>query len=165
VKTEISISDELHNFIRDHARVSYSLQIILFFADHPCARFNEQTILHSLGENGGSHYVQKALGELVAEGMLMATNIDSRSPLYSLAEHNPSRDLILALSQMDMCRRQLVVGRNSVTNGKEDPSLNQNINNNAPGLDPVATKKRNHLPVGNTLTIHANWKQSKTIKA
>ena len=50
--SEITISEELVHFIRKNANDRYRLQLVLFFADHPCAQFNELAIIHALDKDG-----------------------------------------------------------------------------------------------------------------
>ena len=103
-----SVSGELFHFIRENANDHYALQVILFFADHPYARFNEPAIIHASNLNGGRIFLQKALKNLVAKGTVKAC-VYNNGALYSLDENNATP--ILELAKLDMHQRQVLVAQ------------------------------------------------------
>ena len=81
--SEITVSQELCHFIREHITDYYKLQLILFFTHHPYAQFNEMGISQALNQGSERHCIQKALRDLADKGivqMCIANNV----PLYSL---------------------------------------------------------------------------------
>ncbi len=152
VNTEISVSDELYNFINDLSETSYSLQIILFFTEHPRARFNELAIIHGLGESGSRIYIKKALGELVKKGVLQAIGNNS-IPIYSLAEDQSLRNLIFTLAKLDIHQRQTLVAHPLAKSreGKSQNETEKNIINDRPEPKPVTPEKT--LKVGKSLAV------------
>jgi len=106
MNNEITVSEEADNLIREYKNDYYSLQIILFFADHPYTQFNELAITHTLDRNGGRGYIQKALSNFV-EKRIVKTHKDSSASLYSLTE-NIQRQ-VLELAKITPYQRQLLV--------------------------------------------------------
>jgi len=103
---ELNISDELTHYLNADTNDGYAIQIILFFAEHPHAQFNEPAIIHSLNRNGGRHYLQKALKALVDKG-IVATRTYSNIPLYSLPEN--MRSLALAMRKLNKGQTRLLL--------------------------------------------------------
>jgi len=95
--SEITISSELGHFIKERTNDHYALQIILFFADHPYARFNELAIIHALNHDNGRRCLQKALTGLVDQGIIKRC-LGSNVLLYSLAEN--MRSPVLELTKL-----------------------------------------------------------------
>src|SRR3990172_753706 len=96
--SESTISEESLNFIKEAANDSYCLQIILFFAGHPYAQFNELAIIHALNHDGERRYLQRALGVLVDKAMIK-THMDSKTLVYLLADN--MRSLASELAKLD----------------------------------------------------------------
>lgn len=106
--SEIIVSKELCHFIKEHATDYYTLQLILFFAHHPCAKFNEMAISQSLNQGSKRHYIRKALSDLADKGtvqMCIANNV----ALYSLTVS--MRSLMLELAKLDVRQQQLLLKR------------------------------------------------------
>ncbi len=106
MNSAIIISEELRYFIKEHADDHYTQQLILFFTDHPQARFSELAIIHALSQNGGRGYIQKALKHLVEKGILKMST-DSNVVFYSLTEN--MRSLVLELTRLDIHQRRLLL--------------------------------------------------------
>ena len=106
MNNEITVSGKVCNLIREYKNDYYSLQIILFFADHPYTRFNELAIVHTLDRNGGKGYIQKALNNFV-EKKIVKTHENSSTSLYSLAENIQKQ--VLELAEITPYQRQLLV--------------------------------------------------------
>ena len=106
MNNEITVSEEVGSLIREYKNDYYSLQIILFFANHPYTQFNELAIIHALDRNGGRGYIQKVLSNFVEKG-IVKTHKDSRAPLYSLTENIQKQ--ALELTKITSYQRQLLV--------------------------------------------------------
>jgi len=102
---EISVSEEVCNLIKEYKNDYCSLQLILFFADHPYMQFDELAIIHALNRDNGKSYVQRALSNFVEKGVIKT--IGSSVPLYSLPEN--VRRLVSELARLDPHQRQLLV--------------------------------------------------------
>ncbi len=106
--SEITISEELRHFVNEHTNDYYTLQIILFFADHPYARFSELAIIHALNHDGGGHCIQEALRGLVDKGM-MKMSTESNVAFYSLPENTSMWSLVLELAKLDVHQQQILL--------------------------------------------------------
>ncbi len=105
--SEITISEELRHFVDEHANDYHALQIILFFADHPYARFSELTIIHALNhDRSGERCIQEALRKLVDKRM-MKMSTESKVAFYSLSENTSVRSPVLELAKLDVRQRQI----------------------------------------------------------
>jgi len=104
---EITISDGLYHLIKEQTNHHYALQLILFFADHPYARFNKLAIIYALDQDGGKRCIKKALSDLVDKGIIIEKCINSHVPVYSLAEN--MRSLVLELKKLALRQRQLLL--------------------------------------------------------
>lgn len=102
---KIAISEGLYHFIKEHASDHHTLQVILFFADHPHAQFNELAIIHALNQDGGRRSLQKALKVLVDKGMIKALIVNNAT-VYSLPEN--MRSLASELARFDVHQRWLL---------------------------------------------------------
>jgi len=104
--SEITVSEELCHFIKEHATDYYTLQLILFFAHHPYAQFDEMAISQALNQGSERHCIQKALGDLADKGIVQ-TSIANNVPLYSLTVN--MRSLVLELAKLDVRQQQLLL--------------------------------------------------------
>ena len=93
---EAANSDVLSRFIEEQRNDYYAWQLILFFSDHPYVRFNRLAVVHALNQDNGRRYIQKALDELIDQGIIKAST-EGNLPLYSLAEN--MRRLVLKLTK------------------------------------------------------------------
>ena len=59
-------------------------------------RFNRLAVVHALNQDNGRRYIQKALDELIDQGIIKAS-AEGNLPLYSLAEN--MRRLVLKLTK------------------------------------------------------------------
>lgn len=103
---EISVSEEVCNLIKEYKNDYCSLQLILFFADHPYMQFDELAIIHALNQDNGSVYIQRTLSNFVERGIIK-TQIGSSGSLYSLPEN--VRRLVLELAKLAPHQRQLLL--------------------------------------------------------
>ena len=94
--SEASTPDVLSRFIEEQRNDYYAWQLIIFFSEHPYVRFNRLAIIHALTQDNGRRYIQKALDDLIEQGIIKAS-ADSSLPLYSLAED--MRRLVLKLTK------------------------------------------------------------------
>jgi hypothetical protein len=108
MNSKITISEELSRFIKEYATDRYTLQLILFFAAHPYARFSELTIIHALNQNGGRCSLQKALRNLVDRGLIIA-RFENKVVLYSLPDNTLMRSILLELAQLDVYQQWLLI--------------------------------------------------------
>ena len=93
---EVANSDVLSRFIEERRNDYYAWQLILFFSEHPYVRFNRLAIIHALNQDNGKRDIQKALDELIEQGIIKVS-ADANLPLYSLAED--MRRLVLKLTR------------------------------------------------------------------
>ena len=94
--SEAASSDVLSRFIEEQRNDYYAWQLILFFSEHPYVRFNRLAVIHALNQENGRRYIQKALDELIEQGIIKAST-EGNLPLYSLAEN--MRRLVLKLTK------------------------------------------------------------------
>ena len=94
--SEAARSDVLSRFIEEQRNDYYAWQLILFFSEHPFVRFNRLAVVHALNQDNGRRYIQKALDELIDQGIIKAST-EGNLPLYSLAEN--MRRLVLKLTK------------------------------------------------------------------
>ena len=94
--SDVASSDVLCRFIEEQKNDYCAWQLILFFAEHPYVRFNRLAVLHALNQENGRRYIQKALDELIEQGIIKVTT-EGNLPLYSLAED--MRRLVLKLTR------------------------------------------------------------------
>ncbi len=143
----IIISAELSHFIKENSDDYYTLQLMLFFADHPYTRFNELAIIHALNPECGRRGIQKALRELVAKGIIK-TCVDSNMHLYSLLEN--ARSLILELAGLDLGQRQPLLRQ----------TIPSSIRGNGDTSEPPAPKVTRKMPnVTTTSPTPVNFNQ------
>lgn len=93
---DVAGSDVLCRFIEEQKNDYCAWQLILFFAEHPYVRFNRLAVMHALNQENGRRYIQKALDELIEQGIIKVTT-EGNLPLYSLAED--MRRLVLKLTR------------------------------------------------------------------
>ena len=95
-ETEVPVSEVLNRFLEEQRNDYCAWQLILFFAEHPYIRFNRLAVIHALNHENGRRYVQKALDELIEQGIIKVTT-EGNLPLYSLAED--VRRLVIKLTR------------------------------------------------------------------
>jgi hypothetical protein len=100
---EVKISDEIYNLIKDNASDYYTMQIIVFFGNHPFARFNELAVIHALNQENGRHLIQKSLRDLVNAGIIKA-EIEGRAAVFSVVEN--MREIVTGLAGLDIHQQQ-----------------------------------------------------------
>lgn len=123
MNAETNISKESFYFIKQHINNRYGLQIVMFFADHPYAQFNELAIIHALNQEGGKVYLQRALSGLVDAGMIQ-TCVDNNIRIYSLSAR--MINLVLEIARLDLCHRQLLIKQVCSESVREEDSLSGN---------------------------------------
>ncbi len=116
MSSKITISEDLFRFISEHTNDYYALQLILFFAEHPYAQFNELAIIHALNQDGGRRCLQQALRILVDKGMIK-TCVDSNVHVYSLPEN--MRSLVLELARLNPSQRKTVATKTNLSGFSE----------------------------------------------
>jgi DNA-binding transcriptional ArsR family regulator len=89
-------ADVLSRYIEERKHDYCAWQLIQFFAEHPYVRFNRLAVIHALNLDSGRRYIQKALDELIEQGIIKASP-EGSSVLYSLAED--MRRLVLKLTR------------------------------------------------------------------
>ena len=100
---ETNTSDNICTLVKENKSDYYTLQVILFFSDHPFARFNELAIIHALNQENGRRYIQEALKDLV-EAEMIKSGMDSGVTVYSLVE--TMRGLVMELARLDAGQQQ-----------------------------------------------------------
>ncbi|MBI2849573.1 MAG: hypothetical protein HYX80_00840 [Chloroflexi bacterium] len=95
-ENEVSSSELLSRIIEEQRHDYYAWHLILFFAEHPYVRFNRLAVIHALNQDNGRRFIQKALDELIEQGIIKAST-EGNLPLFSLAED--MRRLVLKLTR------------------------------------------------------------------
>ena len=95
-ENEASSSELVTRIIEEQRHDYYAWHLILFFAEHPYVRFNRLAVVHAINMDNGRRFIQKALDELIEQGIIKASTEDSLT-LYSLDED--MRRLVLKLTR------------------------------------------------------------------
>jgi hypothetical protein len=95
-ENEASSSELVTRIIEEQRHDYYAWHLILFFAEHPYVRFNRLAVVHAINMDNGRRFIQKALDELIEQGIIKAST-EGSLPLYSLAED--MRRLVLKLTR------------------------------------------------------------------
>jgi len=84
------------------------LMLLRFFVAHPNGRFSKLAIVHAIDDNNSKPEVEKALRQMVDEGILMI-NIENDVSFYLLTREEPTRQSILEMAEFDWRHWQLVL--------------------------------------------------------
>ena len=79
---EGTIEEKTRRLIKEYAGDPHCVELLLFLARHPRAKFSRLAIFHAL--NGTTLYKEQALSRLTNSGVLR-TYVENGVPLYSLA--------------------------------------------------------------------------------
>jgi hypothetical protein len=105
---EITIAEELCQFIKQYVDDYHCLELFRFFGAYPNARFNELAVVHALNSEWGTSYVKRAIGYLVDKGVVKVS-VCNDTPLYSMTEDESLRSLALNLAKLDWSQWQLML--------------------------------------------------------
>lgn len=84
------------------------LALLRFFVAHPNGRFSKLAIVHAIDDNDSKLEIEKALKQLVDEGILMI-NIENDISFYLLTREGVVREIILEMGEFDWRHWQLVL--------------------------------------------------------
>ena len=79
------VADVMSRFLEEWKNDYCAWQIILFFSEHPYARFNRLAVIHAINQENGRRYIRMALDELTAQGVLKLSTEGSMT-LYALTD-------------------------------------------------------------------------------
>lgn len=96
--------------IKNQASDRYCLNLLRFFMAHPNCHFSKLAVVHAIDEDGSRLEVERALEQLISEGVLKA-NTENLICYYSLTGNEPLRQKVLNMAEFDWRQRQLVAGR------------------------------------------------------
>ena len=113
---EITIAEELCQFIGQYADGYHCLELLRFFGGYPRAKFSELAVVHALNSDHGGSYIKRALRQLVDRGVVRIS-IDNNISLYSLTEDDSLRSLASDLAKLDWRQWQLVLRQTLPTRG------------------------------------------------
>jgi hypothetical protein len=104
--TETSSEKNLRQLVNEYADDrTCLLEFLRFFGRHPCTRFNQPAILHSLDCEPNN--MRSVLSYLVNKEVVVEKN-QSRIAYYQLTESEPLRSELLNLSQHDWSQQNLI---------------------------------------------------------
>lgn len=101
-----TLHEEAGQLIWQYAGDESGLDILLFLARHPHARFTRLAILHALG--GSRLVTEQALGRLTDSGGLRR-QVENGVALYSLGGNAQLRSALLGTVSLDHCQRWRVL--------------------------------------------------------
>ncbi len=84
------------------------LTLLRFFVAHPNGRFSKLAIVHAIDDNHNKPEVEKALMQMVNEGILMI-NIENDVSFFLLTREESVRQSILEMAEFDWRHWQLVL--------------------------------------------------------
>jgi len=84
------------------------LGVLRFFAAHPNSRFSKLAVVHAIDEAGSRLEVEKALDQMVEEGILK-TNIENDTCFYALTRNKIARQTVLNIGMFEWRDWQLVL--------------------------------------------------------
>jgi DNA-binding transcriptional regulator PaaX len=84
------------------------LGLLRFFAVHPNGRFSKLAVVHAIDEAGSRLEVERALTQMVNEGILKTVN-ENNNTFYLLTKEEELRRLILNMALFDWRDWQLVL--------------------------------------------------------
>jgi len=85
-----------------------SLGLLRFFVEHSNGRFSKLAIVHAIDEDDSRLEMEKALSQLVEEGILK-TSIENNVCFYMLTREEPMRRLVLNMALFEWREWQLVL--------------------------------------------------------
>lgn len=98
----------LGQIMKNQVSNRYCLSLLRFFMAHPNGRFSRLAIIHAIDEDGSRLGVEKALEQLVSEGILK-TDTENHICYYLLTGNEPMRQLVLNMAEFDWRQWQLVL--------------------------------------------------------
>ena len=104
---EMPANGKLLEVVKDYKDdQSYMLELLLFLARHPCTRFSQLALAHTLKSRKSC--VEKALAYLVEKGVIK--QYDSRGvPVYSLSDDGSLRGTVSDMAKLDWWQWQTLV--------------------------------------------------------
>lgn len=106
---EMTIAEELCQFIKQYVDGYHCLELFRFFGRHPCTQFSELAVVNALNSNRGNlNIIKKALKQLVDKGVVRISTGNNVS-LYSMTEEESLRSLAAKLAKLDWSRWQLII--------------------------------------------------------
>ena len=84
------------------------LALLRFFVVHPQERYSELAITYAVENRGDKLDVQRALAQMVNEGLLQE-DIDNGIYFYRLTREEPLRQIVLEMAEFDWRHWQLVL--------------------------------------------------------
>lgn len=106
--TEITIAEELCQFIKQYVAGYHCLELLRFFGRHPRTQFSEPAVVNALNSTRGKLNIKKALKQLVDKGVVRIS-VDNNVSLYSITEEESLRSLASKLAKLDWSRWQLIM--------------------------------------------------------
>lgn len=106
---EISIAEELCQFIEQYADSYHCLELFRFFGGYPHAKFSELAVVHALNSDREESYIRRALRQLVDKGVIRRSINNNNIPLYSMVEDESLCSLASNLAKLDWSRWQLML--------------------------------------------------------
>ncbi len=105
---EITIAEELCQFIKQYVDGYYCLELLRFFGGYPQAKFSELAVVHGLNSERGTSYIKRAIRHLVDKGVVRMS-VNNNIPLYSMTEDESLRSLASNLAKLDWGQWQLML--------------------------------------------------------
>lgn len=103
---DIGIEDKLCNFIKNFSDDLYCLELLMFFSQHPNARFNRSAVLHALTIE---HFETSiSLKRLIAK-KIVVTYSENGNTLYGLTKEEPEHSLAVNLINIDQHQWQIIL--------------------------------------------------------
>jgi hypothetical protein len=102
--TQPCVGQLVKKLINNHC----SLALLRFFVAHPNGRFSKLAIVHAIDDNSSKPEVEKALMQMVDEGLLML-NIENEMSFYLLTREESVRQSIMQMAEFDWRHWQLVL--------------------------------------------------------
>jgi hypothetical protein len=84
------------------------LALLRFFVTHPNGRFSRLAIIHAIDDSSSKTEVEKALTQMVGEGILQ-TNIENEISFFLLTREETVRRIVLEMAEFDWRHWQLVL--------------------------------------------------------
>jgi len=105
---EITIMEELRQFIGQYVNGYHCLELLRFFGGYPHAKFSELAVVHALNSDQRESYIKRALRHFVDKGVIKMS-VNNNIPLYSLTEDKKLCSLASNLAELDWSRWQLML--------------------------------------------------------
>ena len=84
------------------------LALLRFFVAHPHGRFSKLAIVHTIDDEGNRPEVEKALTQMVGEGIVQ-TSTENDISFFRLTHDEPVRRVILEMAEFDWRHWQMVL--------------------------------------------------------